>query len=165
MSKKTTLERAYLHINNGGLSFSIIERVDVRKNCTILPSDWPSQVRSLDMTSPRYSEQLEAKLAQLPKEDRHNRRWSFKIEADHFGSHTEYSFPIVPLSVKWLIAALQRVLARMETPTGLPTDNEVPYPFTDKTYVHVTAQGGQQVEEDWPVSREVCEAGSTGGRD
>jgi hypothetical protein len=160
MSKKTTLERAYLHINNGGLSFSIVERVDVRKDCTVLPPDWTR--RPLDVT-PEGLAARDAELAQLPKEDRHNRRWLFKIEASHFGSQTEYSFPIVPLSVKWIIAALQRVLVRMETPTGLPTDDEVPYPFTNKSYVHVTARDGQQVNEDWPVPRETVESGSVGG--
>lgn len=157
MSKKTTLERAYLHINNGGLTFSIVERVDVHRNCTILPPDWHTRKRDAALGLDSRQEELDA----LPKEDRYNRRWAFKIEASHFGATTSYSFPIVPLSVKWLLWALQRVLDRMEAPQTLPTDG-LEYAFQDKNEMRVSIAGGQPYEAFWPVDREPHEASATG---
>lgn len=157
MSKKTTLERAYLHINNGGLTFSVIERVDVRKDDIILPPDWHKR-GPIDI-SPEGQAERDAALAQLPRQDMTNRRWVFQIETHHFGARTAYSFPIVPLTVRWMIGALQRVLTRMETPLGLPTDG-IEHAFADKDNVHVTAIDGQQVDGYWPVPRETHSYGS-----
>lgn len=155
MSKKTLLERAYLHVNNGGLSFSIVERTDIHKDVVEkYPDDWT--------TRPRTIEERDAELATLKRVDHHNRRWAFKIEANHFGSHTTYSFPIVPLSVKWIISALERVLARMEAPQELPTDG-VEFAFKDQVNVHVDARDGQKVDEYWPVPR-VTYSDSASGR-
>jgi len=155
MSKKTTLERAYLHINNGGLSFAIIEQVHIHKDVVAkYPDDWFSRPRSV--------EEREAELATLPRENHHNRRWIFKVETNHFGSTTSYSFPIVPLVVKWLIQALQRVLDRMVAPQELPTDG-IEYAFQSERNVHVIARDGQQVDEYWPGPREPREDGATAG--
>jgi hypothetical protein len=153
MSKKTTLERSYFHINNGGLSFSIVERVDIRKDCTIFPEDWHK---------PMSSEEREARLASLPTEDRHNRSWTLKLETNHFGVSTQYSFPLVPVTVKWLIGGLQRVLARMEAPQEHPSDlsRGSSFLYEKADNVHVTAQDGQQVDFYWPVPRESCVGGS-----
>ncbi len=147
MSKKTTLERSYFHINNGGLSFSIVERVDIRKDCTVFPPDWHT---------PMSSEDREARLATLPVEDRYNRSWNLKLETNHFGVSTQYSFPLFPVTVKWLVWSLQRVLARMEAPQEHPSDlsRGSSFGFENAQYVNVSAQDGQQVKFDWPVPRE-----------
>lgn len=154
MSKKTTLERAYFHINNGGLSFSIVERVDVRKDCKVFPDDW---------YRPTSPEEREAQLAALPTEDRHNRSWTLKLETNHFGVSTQYSFPLVPVTVKWLLWSLQRVLARMEAPQEHPSDlsRGSSFGYEKAENVHVTVQEGQQVDTYWPVPREPYE--SAGG--
>ncbi len=153
MSKKTTLERVYLHINNGGLTFSVVERLDVRKDCIIWPADWHTRKMTPD--------EREVQVANLEREDRYSRRWAFKIETYHFGATTSYSFPIIPLTVKWMITALKRVLVRMEAPQERTSDNE--YPFEDQKNVHVTAQDGQQVDTYWPVPREPREASGSVG--
>ena len=152
MSKKTLLERAYLHINNGGLTFSVEEKVDIRKDCTIFPEGWPDQIRNVSEA------EREAIVEALPREVHHNRRWRLKVETYHFGARTSYSFPIVPLSVKWMIAALQRVLARMEAPQELPTDG-LQFAFESQDYVRITAQDGQQVDTCWPVTPQYSEDG------
>jgi hypothetical protein len=161
MSKKTTLERAYLHINNGGLTFSIVERVDVHKNCTVFPPDWHTRKRETSKTTLGLDVRQE-EIDALPKEDRYNRRWAFKVETNHFGATTQYSFPIVPLSVKWMLWALQRVLDRMEAPQSLPTDG-LEYAFQNKTEMRVMAAGGQPYDAFWPVDRAPYEDSETSG--
>lgn len=161
MSKKTTLERAYLHINNGGLTFSIVERVDVHKNCTVYPPDWHTRKRAFSQTTLGLDVRQE-EIDALPKEDRYNRRWVFKVEASHFGATTQYSFPLVPLSVKWMVWALQRVLDRMEAPQTLPTDG-LEYAFQNKNEMRVTAAGGQPYDAFWPVDRDPYQDGEASG--
>lgn len=160
MSKKTTLERAYLHINNGGLTFSIVERVDIHKNCTVYPPDWHTRPRTVNtgLGLDLRQEEIDA----LPKEDRYNRRWAFKIETNHFGATTQYSFPIVPLSVKWMLWALKRVLDRMEAPQELPTDG-IEYAFQNKHEMRVMAVDGHPADAFWPVDRDPYEASAKSG--
>lgn len=156
MSKKTTLERAYYHINNGGLTFSIIERVDVRKDCTVFPEDWPQQIRGVS------NEERETIVAALPHEERHNRRWTFEVETRHFGSGVTFKFPIVPVIVRWTIDALQRVLERMEAPQELPTDG-YEHALQDQSRVTVTTRGGLAIErEGWPTPHTPCVSDSSG---
>jgi len=144
MSKKTTLERAYFHINNGGLTFSIIERVDVRKDCIVFPPNW--------QRGGTGSEDRVAALAALPREDRYNRSWKLKVETNHFGFETSYSFPILPVTVKWLIWSLQRVLDRMEAPQTLPSD--APFGYETQENVQIDVKDGKKQNNCyWPVPK------------
>jgi hypothetical protein len=147
MSKKTTLERAYFHINNGGLTFSIVERVDVRKDCIVFPADWQGGLMK--------DAERQDRLAALPREDRYNRKWFVRIETNHFGVSTSYNFPLFPVIVKWFIWSLQRVLARMEAPQEHPSDE--PLHDYERTDVRVEAQDGQQTNFYWPVPRKASD--------
>lgn len=119
MSIKKILERSYFCIADGGLTLSVIERTDVRKDCAVYPPDWHEGLRSGKYQLKLGPEQVGTI---LPTEDRHNRSWRFRVDMSCYGSNTRFDFPITPLMVKWTIAALNRVLVRMETPTGLPHD-------------------------------------------
>lgn len=133
MSKTTTLEQVYFHINNGGISFSIVERLDTRKS-KVLPPQPPG---------PQDYENL-------PVEILFNRSWRFKVSTSHFGSGTSFSFPIVPLMVRWIIQALERVIIRMETPSDKPTDG-FEFAFRELEHCAVGACDGKQVNDYWPV--------------
>ena len=139
MSKKTTLEQAYFHISNGGLSFSIIERTDTRKNCTIFPPDWGDTQKVIGEDPAKH----------LPTETRYNRSWRFKVTTNQFGATTEFSFPLVPLMVRWTLGALQRVLDRMDAPQDLLTDG-YEHAFRELEYCSVSAEGGAKVDKYWP---------------
>ena len=77
MSKKTTLEQAYFHINNGGITFSIVERIDILKNSPVYPK--PSA--SLKVGDG-------PKLTPISTESLYDRSWRFKVATNQFGSST-----------------------------------------------------------------------------
>lgn len=140
MSKKRTLEQAYFHINNGGLSFSIVEKIDVRKSIATPPQEYLSadlceHVNEVPgrcpchhdcfCRQPGYACYVGIIPRTPPKKEPEvltNRRWRFRVTTNHFGAETRYEFPLVPVMIRWIVEALNRVLTRMETPTGQPTD-------------------------------------------
>lgn len=142
MSKKTTLESAYFHINNGGVTFSIVERLDTRKS-PIYKDPNPDGAKS--------GVPLERQAT--GHETLYNRSWRFRVETHHFGSGVSFSFPLVPLMVRWTVGALERVLARMETPQGKPSDG-FEFAFRDLDHCSISARDGQRIEEHWPFEPE-----------
>lgn len=143
MSKKTTLESAHFHINNGGLTFSVVERLDTRKDCPVYPPGWDHSQRERGPDDPEPPV--------FPTETHYNRSWVFRVETNQFGSGVSFSFPLVPLMVRWTLGALERVLARMEAPQDRPTDGPE-FAFRNLDHCSISARDGQQVMDHWPFT-------------
>lgn len=167
MSTKKTLEQAYFHINNGGITFSIIEKRDTRTSHNYRASDNPGMCEHAN-ENPHICRcsvdcycKGENKTCEISK-TLHNRRWAFRVETRHFGSGVKFDFPLVPIMVRWTVEALGRVLTRMETPevssTGelLPTDG-FEHGLMNQRNCRVGVRNGQKVDEYWPVPRETSE--------
>lgn len=154
MSKKQTLEQAYFHINNGGLTFSIVEKIDVRKvpPMTYMSAGFCEHANEVPGRCPCppacYCKQPGLTCGKnVPKRPlaMTNRRWLFRVTTNHFGTATKYEFPLVPVMVRWMQSALNRVLTRMETPTGLPTDG-LEFALRQDDCCWVKVEDGQVVE-------------------
>lgn len=150
MSKKQTLEEAYFHINNGGLSFSVIEKTDVRKQETSTYWAGPELCDHANEVPGRcgcatncYCRKVGtcARISVEPLQLMHNRRWILRVKTHHFGSGITFDVPLIPSMVMWLQEALTRVLVRMKTPTGLPTDG-IEYAFRNMDGVYTKVEDG-----------------------
>lgn len=179
MSSKKTLEQAYFHINNGGISFSIIEKRDVRKDRVHSGTgpelcDHPNENPNLCPCSPlcyckgRTCPGIAGPQGTATVSKKYNRSWVFRVATSHFGSGVKFDFPLTPVMIGWTLTALRRVLVRMETPEtddkGVPLPTDGPeFAFRDQNNCHVKARDGEQVDEYWPIPREICEGGATEG--
>lgn len=135
-SKKTTLEEAYFHISNGGITFKIVEEAHERESKLYPPSPKTIQV-GYDPTP-------------IGIETRHNRRWYFEVRTSCFGAGTTFRFPLGnPVMVAWTIDALKRVFNRMTLDLGKPTDG-YEFGFRDNRAAQVNHHDGNKVDFKWP---------------
>lgn len=140
MSKTNTIESVNWHVHNGGLSFSVVERQDFRKDCYALPDDWHNHHPD------RTEAQREAILAALPRETRCQYSWRFVVKMTNHGSGPEFSFPLVPVMVGWIIDMGQRLLVRMESPKAMPSDG-YEHAFRNLDHGDVSHKDGQRVTQ------------------
>ncbi len=142
MSKKTTLEEAYFHISNSGITFKIVECENHRK---------------VDIHAPYVYGESALKCQErlntvLRTEVRTNRNWYFEVKLASFGAATMFRFPLGnPLFIMWMRQALQRTLDRMMTETEGPTDG-FEYPFRETTHASIKHEAGISRDYDWPCA-------------
>jgi len=134
MGKKTTLEQAYFHIDNGGITFKIVEETSERE-------------------SSRYASDGTMRVVGI--ETKYNRRWYFEVRTSHFGSGVNFRFPLGNLvMVAWTIDALKRVMERMAADTGKPTDG-FEFAFRELRRASVGYLGGNKVDFKFPPNMPV----------
>lgn len=145
MGKKTTLEEGYVHINNGGIIFKIVEVTSEREREKIAPEP-PNETAAQRLE--RYNKPLGIETAV-------NRTWHMEVRTSHFGSGVTFKFPLGnPSIVQWLIQALQNTLKRMQMDFGQPTDG---YEFAFRNWpdgdkrVDVRQYEGRKVDFSWPI--------------
>lgn len=151
MSKKKCLEEAYFHIDNGGITFRIVENTQQRDRVKYAPYKSGETKEDLlkRMTTPLGVEKLT------------NRRYYFEVRTSHFGSGVTFRFPLGnPHIVRWTIEALQRTLAWMEMPREEPTDG---YEFALREgRMYIRRVEGREVDIRYPDSEQQKCSGSDG---
>jgi hypothetical protein len=143
MSKKSTLEEAYFHISNGGLTLKVVERIDHRDRKIYEPYKPGETIAEMKK---RHDTPLGVvKLT--------NRRWYMEVKLNSYGGGVSFKFPLVPLIVGWLVEVLPRVHGHMMMPQTEPTDG-IEHAFHDTRYAYVKHHEGREVDYKWPHKSE-----------
>ncbi len=160
MSTEKTLESAYFHICNGGVTLKIVEQgKEVTSNASrypnlgtwgkdALPSDWEEGLKTgkyLEKDTEPYRCHADGTPLVC-----YNRQWHLEADLGNHGAHITTRFPLAPLEIKWLIEALQRTLVHMEAPPEQPTNWKVLPPFDNLVRCFIKYKEGIEVNEDSP---------------
>lgn len=145
MSKKNTLEQAYFHIFNGGMTLSFVQRIDQRKEKVFAP--YPHHLKGGESDKDQ-KKRLSTPLGEVVKT---NRKYSMEIRFTSLGTGPTIRCPISPLIVDWLIEVLPRVSGEMKMPRDEKSDG-IEYGFREGSKTaRVQAQDSRKVDYHWPM--------------
>lgn len=150
MSKKNTLEEAYFHICNGGMTLKVVERVDTRMK---------DVYANRDPAVPEYKGDTWQEPKKIGVQKMTNRRWVLEVKLNTYAASVSFKFPLVPLIVDWLLYALPRVKEEMELVRDEPTDG-IEHGFRDTHTARIRAERGGSRDHDWPHERVLVQCGS-----